>query len=256
MASIPIQFGSFSLQSSTVTSTATDVYSPPKNNVQAEKLAGSDGAVIVRSVLEPKTFRVEGYIRGDTREQTEALINAFNTAVFQPNQAFDIEYGGDTRRYVSTVSNVIISTRGTSTATFSAEFICPTGVGSDTYNSILLSPTVLTTSTGTFGISAGGTYLVEPLITLTVIAVTGGTSKRISITNGSTLRGISITRNWIAGDKIELNTLKKTIYVNNAPHEYLGQFPTWTVGPGVIAYSDDFTTRSVSVEAIYVRRWL
>lgn len=256
MSLVAMNFGGFNLQSGQVLVHETDVYSPPRNNVQADKLAGADGAVIVKTAFEPKTFQIAGRLRTNSREETENLINTFNTALMQPNQAFDIQFGGDVRRYVATAQNIMISSRGLSSAGFTVDFLCPRGVGSDTYNTVFLSPTTVSTSTAVLGITAGGTYQVEPLIKLTVNTVTGGTAKKITITNGSTMRGISVTRTWANGDKVEIDCLNKTLYVNNVPIDYLGQFPVWSTGSGAMSYVDDFTTRDVSIEAIYVRRWL
>lgn len=256
MSAIALKYGAFDLQTDKITTTDTDIYSPPKNNVQADKLAGADGAVIVKTNFEPKTFTVAGRIRGSTREETEKLIDAFNTAMMQPNQAFDIARSGDIRRYVSTAQGIIISTSGHNTAGFSVDFMCPTGVASDTYNTALLSPSNVATSTASLGVTVGGTYQAEPVIKLKINTLTGGAAKRITVTNGSTMRGVSVTRNWIAGDTIEIDCLRKTVFVNSVPTDYLGQFPVWVVGPGVIAYSDDFTARDVTIESIYVRRWL
>ncbi|MDI9934681.1 phage tail family protein [Rhodococcus sp. IEGM 1351] len=257
MSAIGIQYGDFDLQTEEVTTTSTDVYSSPRNNVQADKLAESDGAVIVKTAYEPKTFTAEGYLRTDTVEDTQRLMDDFKVALSVPNQAFDIDHAGDTRRYVATAQNVIITNpRGRTRAGFSVEFLCPSGVGSDTYASVLLASKNFSTSTATLGITAGGTYQVEPIITLTVNTVTGGTAKTITVNNDVTRRGLAVTRTWSNGDVLEIDSLNKTIFVNNVPVNFSGQFPVWKPGVGSIGYVDDLTTRDVTVTADYIRRWL
>ncbi|MDV7992056.1 phage distal tail protein [Rhodococcus sp. IEGM 1374] len=251
-----MQFGAFNLQDDRVRTVETDVYSPPKNDVQSDRLAGGDGAVIVKRSFDQKIFSIRGTLKADTREDLERLINEFNTAIFQPNQAFDIDYAGMVRRFVATAQNVIITTRGFTTAGFSVEFVCPSGVGSDTFNTVMLNATAVTTATASLAVNVGGTYKAEPTIRMTVNAVTGGATKRVAITNGSTQRGVSIVRTWAVGDVLEIDSLNKTIYVNNAPVDYIGQFPVWPAGAGVIGYVDEFTTREVTLNGFYVRRYL
>lgn len=257
MTAVALSFGDYDLQTDTVVTTSTDVFSAPKNNIQADKLAESDGAVIVKTSYDVKIFTVEGLLRTDTREDTQQLMDEFKVALSQPNQAFDIEFAGDIRRYVATAQNIIISnSRMRSTAGFSVEFLCPSGVGSDTYSSTLLASSNFSTSTATLGITAGGTYQAEPVIVVTVNTVTGGTTKTILINNDVTRRGISVTRTWANADVLEIDSLNKTIYVNNVPVEFTGQFPVWKPGVGSIGYVDDFTTRDVTVTADYIRRWI
>ena len=95
------------------------------------------------------------------------------------------------------------------------------------------------------------------LITLTLTSVTGGTpSKSVIISNDSTLRGITVTRDWANGDVLEIDCLNKTLYVNDTVVAYSGQFPKWTPGGSGISYLDDFTTRSATLSAVYTRRFL
>ena len=53
-------FDVFSLQGNGVYTTDTDVFDAPQLNIQDERLAESDGSVIVRTSLDPKVFKWEG----------------------------------------------------------------------------------------------------------------------------------------------------------------------------------------------------
>ncbi|KSZ59659.1 hypothetical protein Z045_05670 [Rhodococcus pyridinivorans KG-16] len=257
MSAIPVTYGPYSLQTTNVRTTRTNVFSAPRNNIQADKLAESDGAVIVKAQLEPKIFTVEGILRTDSIEATQHLMDQFKAALSVPNQALDIQYAGDTRRFISTAQNIMLSNdRGLASAGFSVEFLCPSGVGTDTYASTLLAPTAITTSTASLGVNIGGTYQAEPTIVLTINTLTGGTNKTVTVTNDVTRRGVAVTRDWAAGDKLEIDTLGKRIYVNNIPMDFIGQFPVWEPGPGSIGVMDDFGARDATVNVEYVRRWL
>ncbi|MFF6951830.1 hypothetical protein ACFZAD_24625 [Streptomyces iakyrus] len=253
---IGILYGSFNMQGDGVTVTDTNVYSSPPNRIQADKLAESDGALVVKQQYDSKTFTVEGYLRADTLAGLETLMDTFKAAMAVKNQAFDIDYAGGVRRYLASAQNVIVAKSSNTTAGFSVEFLSPDGVGWDVDGSPLLSASTLTTSNVLTSINVGGTYQAEPLVTVTVNSLTGGTDKTITISNGTTLRGLSVTRTWTAGDVLEIDSLKKSVFVNDIPAEFSGQFPRWSIGDGSVSYLDDFSTRDVTIEASYTRRWL
>lgn len=252
-----IFYDSYSLNSDGVYTTDTDVDSAPPIDVQAERLAEADGAVIVKRSLDPKVFRCEGFITADAVEELRAVLDTFKGALNKQNQNFDIDDGSGIRRYIATPRNMIISRpKGLNTATWSVEFFCANPVGLDTDESTLLAATAITGAQASTAITIAGSYKAEPLITVTVTAVTGGTTKTITINNDSTLRGLTVTRTWTNGDVLEVDCLNKTVYVNNTVVEFGGQFPAWDPGSSAIGYLDDFTTRTVSLTATYFVRYL
>lgn len=253
---IGVKFGDFDMQANGVTTTATDVYSAPPNDIQADELPEADGAVVVKQRFTSKTFSVEGYLSADTRAELEALMDDFKQAMSVRNQAFDIDYAGGIRRYLCNAKNVMIADKSVTRAGFSVEMLSPDGMGWDLDSTSLLTPTSITSSSVQIAITVGGTYRAEPLITATINTFTGTSSRTVTISNGETLRSIAITRTWTAGDVIEIDSLNKTIYVNNSAVEFTGQFPRWDVGAGSIGWLDTFTARDVTLTSSYTRRWL
>lgn len=255
---IGVSFAGLDLQSGGICVTDTDVFSAPKNTIQGERLAEADGAIIVKATYEPKLFTVDGYMTAATISALDTLLDTFKAALNVDSANFDIDYAGSTRRYVATPQNIVISRpKGLNTATFSLQMYCPSPVGSDTSTSTLLASTAISTATATPSITPAGSYMTEPYITITFTAISGGISKFVTITNGSTLRGMSIFRNWLTGDVLEIDSLNKTVYVNHVAVPFIGEFPTWDPGAGSISYLDTFTTsRTASIIATYTRRFL
>lgn len=252
-----ITYDSFSLNSNGVFVSDTDIFSGPPVNISAESLAEADGSVIVKRRLDSKVFRVEGYLTATTPAELDTLIDTLKTALNKQNQNFDIDYADGTRRYVATPRAPMISRpRGLNSAGWSCEFFCASPVGSAITAEDLIPSTVNTLSQATIPFTVNGSYKAEPVITITVTSVTGGTTKTITISNASTLRGISVTRTWANADVLEIDCLNKTLYVNNIPVEYTGQFPVWEPGNNGLNYLDDFTTRSTSIQAVYTRRFV
>ncbi len=253
---ISVKYGSLDMQANGMTVTDSDVYSTPKKDVQTEKLAETDGSIIVKTTYESKIFTVNGYMQAADIPTLDALIDTVKAALNLEAQNFDIDYAGSTRRYVATADNIMISRpTGMNTCTFSVEFTCALPVGSDTTSSTLLASTNVTVSPSSLAITVGGSYQAQPYITLTVVSISTG-SNTMTITNGSNQRGVSITRNWSAGDVIEIDSLNQTLYVNNLVVLFTGQFPRWDVGAGTIQYLDTCTSRSVNITATYTRRYL
>lgn len=255
---INITYNAVSLQANGIVTTDTNIYSSPKKSIQSEKLAEADGSVIVKETYESKSFNCEGHMTADTTALLDTLIDTFKSTMNSSKEDFDIDYGGGTRRYTATPENVIISReRGLNRAGWSVEFFCEEPVGSDTMTTALLTGQVITSSSSIIPMTIAGSYRAEPVITVTVGAVTGGSpTKTITISNDTTLRGISVTRSWLAGDVLEIDTLNKTIYVNSIAVESSGLYPSWIVGVGGLSYLDDFTTRSVTIGAVYYKRYL
>lgn len=257
---IGLSFGDYNMQTDGCRVHETDVFSSPPNKIQADQLPEADGAVIVKQQYTSKTFTVEGKLQqgldGSVLTMRE-LEDAFKLAMSSKNQAFDVEEDGVVRRYLANAQNVVLARRSNKMSAFSVEMLSPDGMGWDVDSTSLLSATGITVSTVQTPITVEGTYRAEPLITAVINSFTGTGDRTVTISNGSTLRSISITLStWTAGDIIEIDSLNKTIYVNNAPVEFSGQFPRWDVGDGTIGWLDTFTARSVTLTASYQKRWL
>lgn len=254
-----VVFDVLSLQdgSQVFTTDTPDYFNAPPINIQAETLAESDGASIVKRKLDPKTFKMNGYMQTADTPSLDLLIDSFKRALNKQNQNFDLAYGGSIRRHTATPQNIIISRdKGLNTAGWSVEFYCANPVGADTTTSSLLNATTITSSTSTSPITVDGSYKAEPFITVTVNSLTIGSGGTITISNDSTLRGLSVQRTWQPGDVLTIDVLNKNVYVNNGVVEFTGQFPVFDPGSGGIDYLDDFSARNVTISATYTRRFL
>jgi hypothetical protein len=257
MPALQLSYGTLNLQTTSVTSVETDVWSPAQKNIQTEDLAQHDGAVFVRDSLNPKTFTVGGWIRAATIAELDVALDSFYLGLSPSQQAFEIDNGSGRRRYICTAQQPIIGRpKGQTSASFSIAFIVPSGVGSDLAERFLIQSYPLTSAGQAIPIAVGGTYKAQPVLRLELTTVAGSGSRTVTLTNGSSLRGIAITRVWVSGDVLEVDLLNQTVYVNNVPTPFAGVFPSWAPGAGVINYLDDFTGRSANLTARYTRRWL
>lgn len=254
-----IVYNGLNLQTGGFTIEDSDIFAMPANTIQMERLAEEDGSVLVKATYEPKSFSVTGSVIGADIPTTDGLIDTLKTALNTTKQNFDIDWAGSTRRYVATPQNAVITRpRGLAVATFSVTFQCESPAGMDTTGSTLLSATTITTSTSVNSWTVNGSYKAQPVITLTLGSVSStNPTDTITISNGSTLRGLSVVRTWAAADVLAIDCLNKTLYVNNLVTPFTGQFPTWDPGVGTVSYVDTFSTsRSATLSATYTRRFL
>ncbi|WP_298585123.1 phage tail domain-containing protein [uncultured Kocuria sp.] len=253
---IGLKYGAFDLQANGFRVTDTDIYSAPTNRIQADPLAERDGALIVKQQYDSKTFTVEGWFRKSTIAEVEQARDEFMRAMGAKNQALDIDYAGGVRRYLASAQNVILSRIGLTSFGFSIEFLSPDGMGWDLSSTTLVAGELITNSSATIPIDVGGSYKAEPVISVLINDVTGGVGKTVTISNGISLRQIQVTRDWVAGDLLEISTIEGTVFVNNIATDFTGQLPEFEAGIGRLGYNDDFTTRNALLTAGYVRRWL
>ncbi|AZZ51433.1 phage distal tail protein [Rathayibacter festucae] len=254
---IQLSYGALNLQTLPITSVESDVWSPAQKNIQTETLAQSDGSVYVRDSLETKTFTVSGWIRAATIAELDAALDALYLGLAPSQQPFEIDNGTGKRRYIATAQMPLISrAKGQTSAGFSIAFTVPSGVGQDLTERYLIQGYPITAASQAIPIAVGGTYKTQPSLRLELTTVAGSGTRTVTITNGTSLRGMAITRTWANGDIVEIDSLNQTVYVNSISTPFSGMFPQWGPGVGVINYLDDFTSRSANLTARYTRRWL
>lgn len=256
MSVIGVKYGAYDMQTGGCRVHDTDVFSAPPNSIQADQLPEADGAVVVKQQYTAKAFTVNGKLQADSVADLKALMDSFKQAMAVKNQAFDVDEDGEVRRYLANAENIILTRNGPTIAAFSVQMQSPDGMGWDVDSRSLLASSGITTSTVQLPITTAGTYRAEPLIQATIGSLTGSTTNTVTISNGVTLRSISVTRSWTAGDLLEIDCLNKTVFVNNSPVEFNGQFLRFDIGAGSIGWLDDFSSRNVTISATYTRRWL
>ncbi|WKK71444.1 phage tail family protein [Rathayibacter oskolensis] len=142
MPALQLSYGALNLQTSSITSTETDVWSPAQKNIQMDDLAQRDGAVFVRDSLRPKTFSVAGWIRAATIAELDAALDALFLGLSPSQQPFEIDNGTGRRRYICTAQQPQIArAKGQTSAGFSIPFTVPSGVGIDLADRALLQGT-------------------------------------------------------------------------------------------------------------------
>lgn len=252
-----VVFGGYDFQASGLSVQDVLLYGTAARDLQLERRADADGVVQVSESYGYKSVVVEGMLHGTSSDDLESRIDQLKRFIMRREQILDVDYAGGVRRFIATARQPVI-TRGPGDVTrcrYSIEFVAPAGYGEDTVTTELLN-TSTTAANINFPISVGGSYEAEPDITVTISAVTGGDPmKSVRLANPETTGGVTIARNWVAGDTVVLSGRDHTIYVNNQRIYATGAFPSWEPGERGLTYSDDFASRTVQIIATHKRRW-
>lgn len=220
----------------------------PERDIKINKIARRSLSIITSSEYTQKNIPVYMEVCSGERHQTEQTIIAIKGLLQPQNGELVLEQGTDLLKYTATMNEFNIEWEA-GTALVEIIFLASTPIAEASTSSILTSFNTTVASNGsTF--TVGGSYLAEPLITLSINSITGGTGN-ISLFNASTNQGITITGTFVAGDQIEIDNENYTITKNGGNMDFEGIFLTFPPGAQRLGYSDTFTTRNIDITMSY-----
>lgn len=222
----------------------------PARDIKIHKLARRNLSIITSSEYVDKQVPVFMEVCGGNRSQTEATIIELKALMQVQNGALRVLQGGVETEYTATLQEFTIEWDGPK-AYCSLVFLASTPVGESVEVEDLVTITGITGSSSSATFTVSGSFTAQPLITLIINTVTGGTAATINVYNAVTNQGITITEDFVNGDVVEINSKELRVLLNGANIDYQGLFPSFPPGSQQIAYSDTFTTRSVDLSATY-----
>lgn len=249
-----ILYNTVDLNTATIITSDVDDGGAGERGLSMFSLVNANGAVITDSIYNTKTINITGLLKSTTLAGLEALIDTFHAIFTVRDKNLDIGYGVSTRRYICTAKDVNIKrpVRGANWANFEVSMVATIPFGSDTTTTSALNATGRTAQTYSDNYTFLGSAPVQlPTFTISLTAVTGGTSATVSIGNGGNGQTIVVTRTWAAADILIVDCYNKTVKVNGVEVTFNGAFPEFPVGAGVLTYVDTFTTRTFSITATY-----
>lgn len=206
--------------------------------------------------LIPCSVGISGTSFDDLRSQIDTFL-AFVDGV----GSLDIDLGqtGTYRRWTAEPGEIAVKpTDSPLEVMASFNFVCVDPYGRDTSTTDLINPNAtLTTSGVSTAVTLGGTADQFPIITLTVGSFTGAASNTITIQNPATGQQISVTRTVTAGDVYVFDLDNWSVKVNGTATDYTGPLVSmpWSPGAGNILVTDDFTARSMTLDASNLNRY-
>lgn len=232
----------------------------PDRNVQIEYPARGHGGKPIQANYRSKQITILGHISAPDRDALDIVTDALKFALQGTELSLDVVQGGVLRTYTVTVEDggggidLNVIERGVATVTLN--FVAADPFGRDTLQTALTFTNPKTTAVSDSAVTIGGSWLAELNLTVVMTTITGGTAKTYSVSNPTTGESMSVTRTYTSGDVLSLDVRNRLVAINGASVDYLGVFPHWQPGTGIIRLTDDFTTRSVSLSASYYKRYL
>jgi hypothetical protein len=220
---------------------------------QSYALSHANASIIPFVEYPNKPITISGVIVGTTIADCDAQIDTFNGCLIAQGANLDIDYGGSTRRYIATATNIDVQRPGNlSWANFIVTFTCTQAFGQDVNQTTILNSTGRTSATYSDGYTFGGTAPYQtPIFTLTYTAVSGATNKAVIIGNSGNGQEITVQRTWSNGDVLVVDCSNSTVTVNGVPVDFTGAFPLFPPGAQTISYSDGFSSRTFSYNLVY-----
>lgn len=220
----------------------------PTRDINIFKLARRSLSIVTSADYSQKEIPVLMRVCGGSRFDTEEIITNIKGLLQPQNGTLEIAQSNRQVQYTATMNEFNIEWE-TYVAWVEVVFLISSPVA-EAVNAETL--TTFSTSLSSDGASfeVEGSYIAEPLITVTINAVTGGTGS-FSIFNASTNQGITISGTFANGDIIEIDGENYTVQVNGAAKDFEGLFPTFPPGTQRLGYTDTFSTRTVTVTAEY-----
>ena len=231
----------------------------PRRDLKVFKIARRDLSILTSGEYIDREIPVWLDICSGTRQDTEATLTAVKALVQKQNGLLRVLLGGEVIEFTATLNEFNTEWNGPH-AYCNLIFLATTPLGQATTSQTLFLMTGITGSTSSAAFVVDGSFTAEPVISISINAVTGGTGGSINIYNGRTNQGITVTANqtgftsFAAGGLLEIDSSNYTVQYNGINVDFTGLFPTWPAGTQSVAYSDTFTTRTVDVSASYKPR--
>lgn len=236
-----------------------DLESVSEKDISVYALAHTDQSAITGEVYPQRIIQITGTIASDTTNNLSALLDTFRGYLIGRNKNLDIGYGGIARRFIATAqAPTITRSEDKRYAKFTLNFLCTIPFGVDTTTTAAVNQTGRTSNIYTDSYTFLGSAPAQlPVATLTLTAVSSTGSQQMFFGNNDTGQTIVITRsNWTTGDVVVIDSAQRLITVNGLAVDFTGAFPEFTAGAHTLIYGDTFTSRTLTENVVYAKRYL
>jgi hypothetical protein len=253
----PVYFDSINLETVPgLTVLGVNPRATARRDVILQEIVRTNNSHVDTAFYKERVIPVRVGIAMPTRSLAEASLDTLMGLVQGIEKELNIPQSGTRRVYTCTFQESEEVTGGGSYIEHILYFTCSDRFGYDVNPTLLLQFIGFTSGQRTDQLVLGGSAEWQaPVITYTLNSVTDGTQGTISIGNNSTGQQVSVTRDWLAGDVLEINARTPSVKVNNVDTDFTGAIPEWKPGVGYIAYSDTFTSRSISGNVRVTQRY-
>lgn len=225
----------------------------PNREIKINKLAREDKSVITTAEYSSKEVTVFLHLFGCERADAELVLRNLKALLQQINKELIVNQAGEETKYIATLNQVSHEWFG-GKLKVTLVFVCSDPIGQATTATTGIATTNITTQTINIALDIEGSFIAEPVITLTMTDITDGTDVTVTVKNNIIGQGISLTRDWADGDIVTIDSAEKTVTINGGDSDFSGIFPFFYPGDQVLGYIDGFSARDVDLTLTYVKR--
>lgn len=226
----------------------------PRMVIETEDIVRRDGQIVVSRRYQNKAIVIEAIILAPSRQAYEETMDELKYRLSPTERPLRLTQAGNSRYYTATLRSLSEDFIEAGKAQVTIEFQASNPFGRD--GTTTVEQYVNTLASYNFTTTFAGSSRVYPVFRATLTAVTGGTAKTMLFGNSDTGQFVSITRDWVANDTVYINTENGDVSVNGLPEEYTGVLPYFEARSNAAYYTDDFTTRTVTLRLEYVKQYL
>lgn len=248
-----LQSGPYNVQDS------GDLFNSPEREIIYKELARADYAVSVYRHFKPRSFMLAGSITTESSIALEDAIDEIKRSIMNQRGELEVGWGTGSRFYEAECTDVKIVRKqaDVSLCGWLAPFFMARPFATDGSTQNLITAFATTAGAITVGTSNIGTYLALPYITLTITAIEpNNAAVDLVITNPSSSESLLISRVFLDGDVVTIDTLTKQVFHNSELISPVGTYPAWAPGGGLFDFTDNATSRNISISATYEPRYL
>lgn len=227
-----IEFNGYSLQSADVISQDIVIYSSPTRELITYKVPRNDGGRLNGNYYRQRIIKVKGIIKSTSRVLLEQAMDTFKRIMHQPEGNLDLKVNGEIRRIPATLQNsgeMFAERKGyhINFTPFALEFLALDPFFHDMDYTSTTSENI-TSLVHPITVENLGTIYARPVIIVIFEAAVSVTSFTFrNVTNG---KSMLITRSFIAGDILVIDSEESSVTVNGVEVDYDGLFPTLDYG--------------------------
>lgn len=228
----------------------------PGRDVKTNKIARADGAVTTGATYNEKNIPAFMEICGSNRGDTETIIAEVKSRLQGINKVLKASQYGQDISFQRTYLNEFNVEWDGATAIVEAVFVAADPIGRATALTNLFNDTNVTTQAIDLPVTIGGSYYAKPIFTIILTDITNGTGASVTVRNSSTGQGVTVTRDWVDGDTLSIDSANHLITVNGGKVDFTGVFPRYPVGSNAIGWVDTFSARDVSFTVDYYKTFI
>lgn len=228
----------------------TDPHRPAPRELNINPIARADKSSVSSGFYKNRKIHVQCTIGRDNKADLQSSLRHLEALLQGREKPLVLPIAGTNTEFTATKDNIMVGVLTGGFAEIDIEFFCSNPTGYNESSTSLYSYASLTGSDYSFAITWDGNVKQQPVVTIGITSISGGTGGTITISNPTTGETLTIQRDWTAGEELIVNSKTGDVTVDGDDVEYTGNIPEWE-GTEPVVYSDDFTTRDISVDIDY-----